>query len=280
VNFRFLHRLTIPGIVSQRSVLVTGLISMLAVFILDLLTPAEIRLHVLYVFPLAAIALHAERKGTVFLALTLSVVLQLTVFIHEATPFLPFVTDATVALATSVLTIVLARALRENHYANLTLATRDALTGLHNRRSFDSIIAMEIERQKRYGGVFSLAVLDLDNFKEINDTQGHHVGDRVLQPLADVLRENTRHSDSITRLGGDEFTIMMPNAGEMECSTLCHQLSGKIAARMAEAGFAITASIGHTTFAQAPDSSSDVLIRADKAMYAAKEKGKNCVVSF
>ena len=71
----------------------------------------------------------------------------------------------------------------------MKLATTDWLTGLHNRRSFESIADMEISRQKRYGGVFSLVIIDLDNFKELNDCAGHHVGDKALKHVADVLRE-------------------------------------------------------------------------------------------
>jgi diguanylate cyclase (GGDEF)-like protein len=134
---------------------------------------------------------------------------------------------------------------------------------------------MEITRQKRYGGVFSLAILDLDNFKEVNDAEGHHVGDKALRLLADVLRAYTRKSDSLGRLGGDEFAILMPNTQQEDCVSLCDQLAAKIALRMADAGFAITASVGSTTFERAPESTHEALQLADKAMYSAKADSKS-----
>jgi len=249
---------------------------MLVVLFFDLTFPADIRLHVLYIFPLAVIALHCERIGVILGGFALSVAFQLSNFSFHGIPDGPFITDAIIAIASSVLTIVLARAVRENYLATANLAASDSLTGLRNRRGFEVIADMEITRQKRYGGVFSLAILDLDNFKNVNDSEGHHVGDNALRLLADVLREHTRNSDSIARLGGDEFVILMPNTRQSDCESLCEQLCANIARRMANAGFAITASIGSTTFERAPESTSDAMQMADKAMYAAKAGGRTC----
>lgn len=272
---KYLHRLATPGELSPRVALVASILAMVVVLAFDLLLPADIRLHVLYIFPLAVIALHCERTRVVLGGFALSVAFQLWNFVNHRIPDGPFVTDALIAFASSVLTIVLARAVRDNYLATANLAIHDSLTGLRNRRSFESIAEMEIARQKRYGGVFSLAVLDLDNFKDLNDSGGHHVGDEALRLLADVLREHTRKSDSIARLGGDEFAILMPNTREEDCNSLCDQVSGNIAKRMADAGYAITASIGSTTFERAPESTSDALQQADKAMYAAKAERKS-----
>jgi two-component system, cell cycle response regulator len=90
------------------------------------------------------------------------------------------------------------------------LAITETLTQLHNRRGFESTLAVEIARQRRHGGALSLAVLDLDRFKELNDRRGHEAGDQALRLLGDVLRSGTRRSDSTARIGGDEFVIVMP----------------------------------------------------------------------
>ena len=270
----FLHRLVTPEELPSPTVLVAGMVVMGVVFAFDVLLPEDIRLHVLYIFPLAVIALHCERTRVMVSGLALSVAFQLLNFYLHHLSDVPFVTDALIGFASSVLTIVLARAVREKYLAIANLATCDSLTGLRNRRSFEPIADMEIARQKRYGGVFSLAVLDLNNFKELNDTGGHHLGDRALRVLADVLREHTRKSDSLARLGGDEFAILMPNTREADCILLCEHLSEKIAKGMADSGFAITASIGSKTFEQAPESASSALHMADKAMYAAKAESK------
>lgn len=248
---------------------------MAAILVLDLMSPADIRLQVLHFFPLAAIALHCKTKGEVLAGLVLSVTCQLLNYIFLGLSSFSLSIDALVFLASSVLVAFLARAAREKHFETENLATTDWLTGLHNRRSLELIFGLEIVRQKRYGGVFSLAVLDLDHFKKLNDTRGHQFGDQALALLADVLRENTREADSIARIGGDEFVVLMPNTEAAECTLLCQQLTIKIAGRMAHAGFGITASIGHATFENAPASVLEALQIADKAMYAAKEKCKD-----
>lgn len=276
---RLFRRLSTPGAVSPPVVFIASIAAMTMLFVLDQITPHDVRLYLLYSFPLAAIALHCERASAIAAGLVLSIVFQLATFFIDAVPSLPLTTDALVAISSAVLTIALARATRENHLAAVNLATTDWLTGLHNRRSFESIADLEIRRQKRYGGVFSLAVIDLDSFKHLNDSKGHHVGDSALQILADVLRDHTRQTDTIARLGGDEFAILMPSTGEPECSSLCQQLCVTIAGRMTAVGFATTASIGCSAFQRAPESVSHALKEVDKAMYAAKSGGKNCAVS-
>ena len=275
MNHNYLHRLATPGELPPWVALIAGILAMFVVFAFDLLLPADIRLHVLYIFPLAVLALHCERRRVVVGGLTLSVAFQLLNFLNHRLPGGPLVTDALIALASSVLTIVLARAVRERYLATANLASNDSLTGLRNRRSFESVTDMEIARQKRYGGVFSLAILDLDNFKTVNDSGGHHVGDKALLLLAGILREHTRKSDSLGRLGGDEFAVLMPNTRELDCKSLCIQLAAHIAHGMAAVGFPITASIGSATFERAPDSTSDALQLADKAMYTVKSANRS-----
>ena len=252
---------------------------MALIFIVDLIAPTNIRLIILYGFPLAAIALHCAWASTILGGLLTTTVLQLlTLYSHGLTPEV-FATDALVAFASSVLTMFLAKTVRENQIATMNLATTDWLTGLHNRRSFETIADLELKRQRRYGGVFSLAVIDLDGFKTLNDSRGHDVGDKALQLVADVLREHTRQSDTVARLGGDEFAVLMPNTREPDGTLFCRQLSATISSRMADAGFATTASIGCARFEQAPASTSDALQEADQAMYAAKARGKNGAAS-
>ena len=253
---------------------------MVLVFLIDQLTPHDVRLYLLYSFPLAAIALHCERLSAIAAGLVLSIFFQFATFFIDGIPSRTLTTDALVAIASALLTIALARATRENHLAAVNLATTDWLTGLHNRRSFETIANLEIRRQRRYGGVFSLAVIDLDGFKCLNDSAGHHVGDNALQLLADVLREHTRQTDTVARFGGDEFAILMPSTAEPDCISLCRQLCIEIAGRMTAAGFPTTASIGCSAFERAPESVSDALKEVDKAMYAAKSGGKNCAVSL
>jgi len=273
-------RFAVPERLGEPGVFIASIVLICGIFWVDVETPADVRVRLLYVFPLTAIALHSERTRKVVFGLTLAVFCEIASLVsNRFSPAVTFI-DGLIAIAGLSFVVVLARTARQHYLETLVLATTDPLTRLHNRRSFESIGEMELARQRRYGGIFSLAVIDLDGFKELNDSRGHHVGDLALKLLADVLRENTRQSDSIARLGGDEFAILMPVARNSDCTALCQQLSIRIAGRMIDAGFPITASIGHTTFEQAPESILDALQKADKAMYAAKASGKGCAVSL
>jgi diguanylate cyclase (GGDEF)-like protein len=148
------------------------------------------------------------------------------------------------------------------------------LTGLDNRRSIEIITSREIDRMKRYQGIFSFALLDLDEFKPLNDTKGHKAGDEALKLLATILKEKIRQSDTPARLGGDEFVILMPNTSAEDSLFFCNELCARITSQMKAEGFPITASIGTVTFAQPPDSFEEVFSKADEAMYIAKARGK------
>lgn len=261
-------RVTPPG----GLILGASILAMAAIFGIDLADGSSIWSHILYVFPLCAIAFSCERFTWVVFGFLLSAVFQLLTLLAYEISVLSIVANSVIAVAANVMTIWLARVARLRFAKIETLATTDFLTGLHNRLGFQSVAEKEIARQERYGGVLSLAVLDLDGFKALNDSKGHASGDLALRRLGDILRENLRQSDSIARLGGDEFVIVMPNTQETDCAALCQQLAATIAAQMDAAGFPITASIGHATFERPADSVEAALQKADDAMYAAKVK--------
>lgn len=159
------------------------------------------------------------------------------------------------------------------------LSTVDPLTQLNNRRALDIAIKAEVLRQRRYGNHFSLAIIDLDGFKGLNDSMGHKAGDKALILLADILRSHTRQTDTIARLGGDEFVILMPDTKVIDsdalCQSLCHTVDKKMTERIS---YPITASMGVVTIEHWTEVSGDVLPVADKALYQAKSNGKGCVV--
>lgn len=269
-----LKNLTTPGAYAPRRVRIAGLLAMSLIFMFDVMTGAEIRIHALYLFPLAAIALHCERRLDSVIGIVASLAFQIhNSVVHGSSP-VAMKADAVIFMGSSLLVVYLARAVRENYVEKSRHADTDWLTRLHNRRSFETLLGTEITRQQRYGGVFSLAIIDLDDFKRLNDSKGHLAGDKALMLLADVLRENTRESDSLARVGGDEFAVMLPNTGREDCEKLCQQLARNIAIRMAEADFGIGASVGCSTFERAPASTSAALQEADKSMYAAKSGTK------
>jgi diguanylate cyclase (GGDEF)-like protein len=156
------------------------------------------------------------------------------------------------------------------------LAMRDHLTHALNRRSFLGISKLEMERAARHDRLLSLSILDLDYFKNINDTHGHHVGDRVLVELAQLVRQNIRKMDLFVRWGGEEFIIMAPETDLASMVQLAEKLRNLIQAHQSPHTPAITASFGVTEFAFG-ESIDSLVIRADKALYRAKARGRNRV---
>jgi diguanylate cyclase (GGDEF)-like protein/PAS domain S-box-containing protein len=161
------------------------------------------------------------------------------------------------------------------------MAMTDELTGLTNRRSFYIQGTKEIKRSQRYQTPFSLLMLDLDQFKTINDRFGHEAGDRTLQSIANTLLENIRETDLLARLGGEEFSVMLPNTTAKDAINLAERLRLAVEeTRLPIEGqkVNVTVSIGVATYQEAISNFEDLLRNADAAMYQAKNQGRNRVV--
>ena len=158
------------------------------------------------------------------------------------------------------------------------LSSTDALTGLSNRLSIENLLESEIVRKKRYKQSLSILLLDIDDFKAVNDIHGHLEGDNVLSHLAKILRSTTRETDLIGRWGGEEFLIILPETNAAMAFRLAEKLRTAIAAEPFATVDHVTASFG---LAEAKDEQSlrQLLQVADSALYQAKEQGRNCVVS-
>lgn len=157
------------------------------------------------------------------------------------------------------------------------LAAHDSLTRVLNARSFAERVANEVERSRRYARPLAVLYLDLDDFKVINDTHGHQTGDAVLRLVADAICRAVRQADVVGRLGGDEFSVLMPETDGAEAAAVAQRLVGGIATAFGGTP-AVTASIGVVSFTS-PLGDPDAVIRAaDEAMYEAKRTGKNRVV--
>jgi diguanylate cyclase (GGDEF)-like protein len=279
MNYSKLSRYFLPGDKSTRRALPTGLVALIALAAADFSLGEDYRLHSLYLFPFAYIAIHCARPGMAVFAGAVTFGLQSTVLLQYPIPLHTKLVSLLVSLSVVCLTGGLARSLRNTLRTTYHNATHDTLTGLHNRRSFDDLLAMEISRQKRFGSCFSLLLLDLDRFKELNDTHGHAAGDHALRLTAEALKRCTRESDMAARLGGDEFIVLLPNASQVDCATIVAHIAQRIREAMATAGYTITASMGTKTFDTQPDSAENALRQVDDALYAAKAGGRNLCVN-
>lgn len=156
------------------------------------------------------------------------------------------------------------------------LARNDFLTGVANRMAFNEIAKGEIARSVRFSHPFTIAYIDIDNFKQVNDLFGHSQGDYLLQAIAKTKKENTRSIDLVARLGGDEFAIMFPETGEEDIKTPIGKLQAKLLNVAKNNNWPITFSIGVVTCYKA--CKLDELIKeADNLMYAIKRSGKNSI---
>ena len=156
-------------------------------------------------------------------------------------------------------------------------ARLDVLTGLSNRRDFDFILEQEMARSDRHGAALSVAMGDIDHFKEINDSFGHQAGDAVLRSMADFMRKRLRRIDCIARWGGEEFTLVLPETKVEFAEALLNRLRASIANnRIPEIGRPVTLSFGVTAYHK-PDTAEELLARIDAALYASKQGGRNKV---
>jgi diguanylate cyclase (GGDEF)-like protein len=159
-------------------------------------------------------------------------------------------------------------------------ASQDPLTGLKNRRRFEEDLRTEMARNRRDGGEAALLMLDIDNFKQVNDTLGHPVGDRVIAEIAGVLRARMRVTDVVARLGGDEFAIVLPNCDAAEARSVAEAIATAIRehAPREEGAPRLTASVGIAMFGADPRLSTESLEEeADAALYEAKRAGRDAV---
>jgi len=164
-----------------------------------------------------------------------------------------------------------ARLLGENE----RLATRDSLTGLANRRLFDESLQREVARARRLATPLSLLVLDVDHFKQVNDTYGHQTGDAVLREVSEALVANTKNYDVAARYGGDEFVVLLPGCSREDAMRVAERVRNGIARAVGEAPVTISAGV-----ASVPDNASDaerLMAAADAALYDAKRTGRDRV---
>ncbi|MHB8859798.1 MAG: GGDEF domain-containing protein [Thermoleophilia bacterium] len=161
------------------------------------------------------------------------------------------------------------------------LATTDPMTNLFNFRYLCNCLDKEISKSRRYGRNLSLAIIDLDDFKSVNDTYGHQAGDRLLRAVADVLDGQVREADMVARYGGEEFSVVFPETVKADAMKVVEKLRRKIAEIELEdyPEVRVTASIGVASLPEDGADKTELLMRADDAMYRAKGAGKNCSVA-
>lgn len=163
------------------------------------------------------------------------------------------------------------------------LVAEDPLTGLYNRRKFHERLYQEYSRAMRYEKDLSLAMIDTDNFKQINDTYGHTAGDQILKKIAETIEGTVRNCDIVARIGGDEFCVVFPETNPKAAMNALKNILRNIdSIRVVQDSISISVScsIGYSSIDSHCSDAEDLLIKADKALYQAKSQGRNRVVEF
>ncbi len=159
------------------------------------------------------------------------------------------------------------------------LALTDRLTGLYNRHKLDEMLAHQLDLANRYKSIFAVMILDIDHFKRVNDTFGHHVGDSTLIEFAQIISSSTRQSDVVGRWGGEEFLIIVPHADKVQLAEMAEKLRENIEKYPFNTVKQVTVCIGIATL-RTGESIHSLLSRADEALYHSKQQGRNKVTNY
>jgi diguanylate cyclase (GGDEF)-like protein len=173
-----------------------------------------------------------------------------------------------------LLTFLIAR-LKALHIQEKELARVDDLTKVATRVAFYEFAEAEINRAKRFKLPTTLAYVDLDSFKEVNDRRGHATGDKVLITVAHIMKRSLRHTDMVARMGGDEFALILTSTGQDAARNVLQKLLAVLTRNMRLHRWPVTFSVGAVTFLSPPESVHEMIERADQLMYSVKQSGKN-----
>jgi len=207
-------------------------------------------------------------KFSLIFSVSIIIVILTSIYFAGKLTYFMYLLEQTIESKTSELK----KKIAEVEYLSLT----DPLTGISNRRKIESVLKSEIERTSRSGNSLSVIMIDIDHFKEFNDTLGHETGDKILKQFAETVNRSIRNIDVAGRIGGEEFLIVCPETGVTGAIQVAEKLRSAVEEMEIESVHNITASFGCASLM--PGENSDKLIsRSDKALYRAKEKGRNMV---
>jgi diguanylate cyclase (GGDEF)-like protein len=258
---------------SAQYVIAAALVLLVGVF--DAVLDPNLSLSIFYAAPIAILAWHRSWRSARLAIYAATVVWLIAdvvsgpAYNHEAYRFW----NALVRFAFFFIVGYTVSRLRGAIEEEQRLARTDVLTGAANSRYFLEVAAAEVARQQRYQHPLSLAFLDCDNFKLVNDQHGHAAGDDLLRRIANAIQGCLREVDTVARLGGDEFAILLPESGAHAAEAVCAKVREQLMLAVAE--YNVTFSVGLVTYMTAPATVEALVHSADEAMYESKKTGKN-----
>lgn len=230
-------------------------------------------LSLLYILPIIRLSFNLSPLTAVFAASFSSLLYIIIGFIQQIF-LLPIIIQCVLFFITSFFTWNLIKSYQQNYYQQVN---QDTLTKINNRRYFNHMLSKLVQENCP----FSLIILDLDNFKVLNDTHGHHHGDYVLKVIALIQKECTRSYDIVTRFGGDEFAIILPKSSKEMGKSIAERIRNNVLTSPKLLSYSnITISLGMASFPLDAANEEEIVQKADEALYKAKNSGKNCVCVY
>ena len=253
-----------------------GLFLLGGVAILDHMTGVELSFSLFYLIPISLIAWTVnERVGLAFSFLSAGIWQVVDIWSgNQYSSVFPYIWNTIVRLGFFMLPVFMIRLNRAIEHERM-LARTDFLTGVLNARFFRELAQMEINRSRRYKRTFTIAFIDVDNFKTINDTFGHTEGDTVLRAIATNIKTHLRKTDFVARVGGDEFVVLLPETNKQTAPIVMSNMQHALLKEMDENGWSVTFSIGVLTLTAPQISVDEMLGRVDQLMYVVKNGSKN-----
>jgi diguanylate cyclase (GGDEF)-like protein len=275
--------LTLGGWVSRlspRAAFLRGLALVALLGVTDYATGREVSFSIFYLAPVALVTWRAGRTPGLVVSVLAAAVwggVDLAGGSRYSSPLIP-AWNSLVRLGFFVVTLWLIDAVRRAHAVERGLARTDPLTGVAKARAFRELLDRELSRMRRTGSPLTLAYLDLDHFKAVNDALGHEAGDRLLREIATRIARTLRAEDLVARLGGDEFAIFLPDthaAAAHAALERCRSAVQETVANWEGMPGGVGATIGAVVFTEPPPSFDAALRTADDCMYEGKRAGRN-----
>lgn len=267
--------------ISKPWVWVISSILFLLVGLLDLSLGFEVESSLFYLLPIGLVAWALGRRSGLFASVIGALIGFLVEwqFLPKNPQFFLTVWNFWINLGFYTIVATLLSELRKELERIKALTRTDFLTGAASARFFYELLQAEMDRLTRYKRVFSMAYIDIDNFKSINDTLGHGIGDTVLNEIVRQTQMTLRDTDVIARLGGDEFALLLPETDQAGAQIVIQKIQQNLMAVMQANQWPVTFSIGLATFLSSPGTAEDALKMVDGLMYDVKKTSKNGIKS-
>lgn len=269
-------------ILGQRSTLFwgfAGYLLLVVVGIIDIITGNELAFSLFYLLPVVLVTWFSGRNQGLIICLVAATVWYFADILAGQTYSQPAIGywNAIVRLGFFVVIALLLPVIktleREREFARI-----DYLTGIANRRYFFEILHTELERSQRYKHSFTIAYIDLDGFKQVNDQYGHKTGDKLLCAFVNRTKSLLRSTDTIARLGGDEFILLLPEINQYAAQFTILRIQSALLEEMQQHQWPVTFSIGVLTYQSGETSADELVNQADALMYSVKKAGKNAII--